>query len=197
MALFPLALDKLCTQLLTLLTRKSTEQIAPATKAVHYTRVALSTGITLEQQHLINKLLQFLKNEAACQQTLGCLTERAEISIIVAQSVQIRVQNSSQGVQVELAPPLAPDFIFYAQPEAIETLIAERNLTASQLGVKLLKQLISREVQVRMPVNVLQITQHGYLNILKVGGTEFLNELKKHGMSSLPKILNALRSLRH
>ncbi len=150
----------------------------------------------MDKEQLIDQLIHFLKTDPSCQQTIACLTDRAELSLVIAHEIELTVQHRLGKIEVLRKKAIAPDFIFYAQPSAVETLIAEAELSPAKLGIKLLKQIISREIKVSMPVNVFQITQHGYLNILKVGGIEFLNELKNHGLSNVPKILSALRNLR-
>ncbi len=150
----------------------------------------------MDKQELTDRLIHFLKTETACQQTIACLTDRAEFSIVIAGEIELTIQNKQSQMIIEQKAALAPDFIFFAQPAAVDVLINETGLSPAKLGIKLLKQIISREIKVSMPVNVFQITQHGYLNILKVGGLEFLNELKTHGLSNVPKILSALRNLR-
>ena len=150
----------------------------------------------MEQQQLIDDLLSFLKNDNAVKETMACLNKKAEIEIRVAQTNSIKVHYDGDKVVVIPEKALAPDFIFDASPEAIAVLIAENNLTPAQLGIKFMKQLISRDIKVSMPSSIFQITRKGYLNIMKVGGMEFIAELKKHNLASIPKITAALAKLR-
>ena len=150
----------------------------------------------MDKQQLITDLIEFLSTEPACKQTLECLNNKAEIGIQIAQSVNVRVIYDGQKVLAENQPALAPDFVFDASPQAVAVLIAEKGLSPAQLGIKFVKQIISRDVKVSMPSNIFQITRKGYFKILKLGGAEFFNELKKHNMASLPKITAALKKLR-
>lgn len=150
----------------------------------------------MEKTKLVEQLRNFLQQEHACQETVSCLTGKAEIAIRIAQTEELRVRHHNQSIQVDSDLSGRPDFIFDASPAAIEVLIAERGLSPGQLGVKLIKQIVSRDIQFAMPASILQITRKGYLNIIKMGGVEFLSELKKHNLTSLPKIISALKKLR-
>jgi len=150
----------------------------------------------MERKALIVDLIKFLTDEPACQQTLGCLNSKAEIAIRIAQTVEISVLYDGQQVIAEEKQATAPDFIFDTSPEAISVLISEKGMNPAQLGIKLVKQIISRDVKVSMPSSIFQITRKGYYKVISVGGVEFFQEMKKHNLASLPKITAALKRLR-
>lgn len=150
----------------------------------------------MEKQRLVNDLIEFLSTDSACIETLSCLNKKAEIAIRIAQAVEIRVLYDGQTVQAEEKKALAPDFIFDASPEAVAVLISEKNLSPAQLGIKFVKQVISRDIKISMPSNIMQVTRKGYFKILTLGGAEFLAELRKHNLASLPKVIAALKKLR-
>lgn len=150
----------------------------------------------MEKQQLVNDLIEFLSKDSACIETLSCLNKKAEISIHIAQAVEIRVLYDGETVQAEEKKALAPDFIFDASPEAVAVLISEKNLSPAKLGVKFVKQVISRDIKISMPSNIMQVTRKGYFKILTLGGAEFLSELRKHNLASLPKVIAALKRLR-
>ncbi len=149
----------------------------------------------MEKTALIQNLISFLEQEKACQETLFCLSHKAEIEIQIAQEAYIRVTHDKKKVVAEEKKALAPEFIFDATPESIATLISEKDLSAAQLGIKLVKLIVSRDIKVSMPGSILQVTSKGYFKILKVGGAEFLSELKKYNLTSIPKITAALKKL--
>lgn len=150
----------------------------------------------MEQKKLVNDLIHFLSHEKACHEALSCLNSKAEISILIAQTVEIRVVYDGQKVFAEEKKALAPDFIFYASPSAVSVLIQESDLTPAQLGIKLFKQILSRDIKVAMPSSIFQVTRKGYFKMLTVGGVELLSELKQYNLASLPKIIEALKKLR-
>lgn len=150
----------------------------------------------MEKQQLVHDLIDFLTNDPACTQTLSCLNKKAEIAIRIAQAVEIRVLYDGNSVLAEENKALAPDFVFDASPEAIAILVSEKNLTPAKLGVKLFKQVINRDIKISMPSNIIQVTRKGYFKILTLGGSEFLAELQKHNLASLPKVIAALKRLR-
>lgn len=150
----------------------------------------------MEKQQLVKELTDFLKNEKGCIEALACLNEKAEVAINIAGAVELSVSYKDSAVVVEERKAFSADFRFHASPEAIEVLIAEKGLSPAQLGIKLVKQVISRDISISMPGSIFQIPRKGYLNIVKVGGVEFLAELKKHNMASVPKILGALKKLK-
>lgn len=150
----------------------------------------------MEKQQLVHDLIDFLTTDSACMDTLACLNKKAEISIRIAQAVEIRVLYDGQSVLAEEKKALAPDFVFDASPEAVAVLISEKNLSPGQLGVKFVKQVISRDIKVSMPSNIMQVTRKGYFKIVTLGGAEFLSELRKHNLASMPKVIAALKRLR-
>lgn len=150
----------------------------------------------MEKQALIKDLTHYLTQETACKETLACLSDNAELAIRIAGSVELNVTHKGDEVFVQERQALAPDFIFNASPDAIAVLISEKNLSVGQLGVKFAKQIVSRDVQVSMPTSIFQITRKGYFKIVQVGGIEFFNEMKKHNLASLPRLMAALKKLR-
>ena len=151
----------------------------------------------MEKRALIEDLIDFLTQDLACKQTLSCLNKKAEIEIRIAQTVEISVMYDGSQVLALEKKALAPDFIFDASPEAIAVLIAEKNLSPAQLGIKFMKQVVSRDIKVAMPSNIFQVTRKGYFKIVTLGGMEFLAELKKHNLASIPKITAALKKLKN
>lgn len=150
----------------------------------------------MEKQEMMTGLIQFLTTEPACIETLSCLSKKAELEIRVAQTLSLRVRHDGTQVVAEETQAYAPDFVFDASPDAIATLISEKGLSPAQLGIKFVKQILSRDITVSMPSSLFQVTRRGYLNIIKLGGMEFLSELKKHDMASISKITAALGRLR-
>ncbi|MCJ8278007.1 MAG: hypothetical protein HRT44_04960 [Bdellovibrionales bacterium] len=150
----------------------------------------------MDQTELLQQLKDFLQNEPACVETLACLKPGAEVQISVAETLHIAVSYGNNEVQILEEESSKADFIFHSSPSAIETLINQKGLTPAQLGIQFLKQIVAQEIKVSMPVSVFHISRKGYLDILKVGGMEFLNELKKMGLTNIPKILTALKKLR-
>lgn len=145
----------------------------------------------------MEKLITFLKTEPACHDTFRALSPKAEIEIIVggANHLRLRPDQEMNSVKVEELKALAPDFVFSATPSAIEVLVAETGLSPSQLALKLIKQMLSQEVTLSMPVSPFVIPRKGYFNLIKLGGGELLNELRKYNLHSMPKILAALKKI--
>lgn len=150
----------------------------------------------MEKQSLVTDLIEFLTTDSASRETMACLSSNAEVGIRVAQNVDVSVSYDGEKVVAVEKELKAPDFIFHASPEAIQVLISEKGLSPAQLGIKLVKQVIGRDIKLSMPSSAFQITRKGYLKIIALGGTEFLTELKKHNLASIPKITAALRRLR-
>ncbi|MCB0377971.1 MAG: hypothetical protein KDD33_05720 [Bdellovibrionales bacterium] len=150
----------------------------------------------MEAKQLIENLVSFLQTDPACQKSLAVMKNSAEISIVVGGSHSVRVAKNASELVVESGEALHPDFVFEATPAAISTLIAEKGLTPGQLGVKLLKEIVAQDVTVRMPGSILQLPRKGYLELLKIGGQEFLQELRKYDLSDIGKIMSALKNLR-
>lgn len=139
----------------------------------------------------------FLKTEEACRKTLSCLKKNAQIGIIIGGTLQCCVQHIDGEVVVRRESCLTPDLIFHAQPEAVETLISDKGLNPGELGIRLFKQLVTGQVTFSMPGNLLHILRKGYLDIMKVGGKDFIDELKKHNLASPTKIISALKKLKN
>ena len=150
----------------------------------------------MEKQELFTRLKDFLQSEPACIKTLACMKKSAQVGIVVGSSLEVCVSHQSGKVQVSEEKPSAPDFTFLATPEAVETLIKEKGLSPGELGVQLVKQVLTQEIQITMPGQFLQVIRHGYLDMLKVGGKEFLAELGKHNLASPTKIMSVLKRLK-
>ncbi len=68
----------------------------------------------MEKNDLVVKLTEFLTTDPASVQTIGCLTDKAEIGITIADSVHLSVQNLDDKITVEERKPHGADFIFTA-----------------------------------------------------------------------------------
>ena len=150
----------------------------------------------MERNELIQRLIAFLKKDPACAQAIGLLSGKAEIAIRVAQIEEVRVRNQGGSLEVDQNTRRPPDFTFDTTPEAVETLIQETNLNASQLAIKLTKQVVAKSIRFSMQCGIFSVTQKGYLKLLTLGGRDFLDELKKYELASVPKILSALKRIR-
>jgi len=150
----------------------------------------------MEIDHLNSVLSEFLKTDPAVIQTIACLSSSAEIAITVAGSQELRVRNRNGDVVVDYNVTKKPDFTFSATTSAIDILVSQKSLTPGQLGVQLAKQVVSREIQIKVHQGILKITSKGYLNILKLGGSEFFAELKSYGLTSPAKIIAILKNLK-
>ena len=150
----------------------------------------------MEKTALYKDLADFLTNEPSCQKALFCLNSEAQIAINVGGTLQACVSVVDQKIQVHPEECPSADFVFYSRPEAIELMISEKGLSAGALCGKLVKQVLTQQIELTMPGHFLQVVRKGYLNILKVGGMELLVELRKHNLASLPKIIEFLRALR-
>ena len=149
--------------------------------------------IPMQREDLYQQMKDFLESEEACEKTLSQLNEKAQIGIIIGGTLHCCVQYIEGKVVVRKETCSTPDFIFHAKPDAVEVLIAEKGLLPGPLGIKLFTQLVTGQVTFSMPGNLLHILRKGYLDILKVGGKDFIAELKKHNLASPTKIINFLR----
>lgn len=155
-----------------------------------------SQGEPMNKQEMATELISFLTQDPTCQQCLSSLHPKAEIAIQVAQVIEIKVfYDGSQVCAVEQKAS-SPDFIFKASPEAIAIMIAENNLSPAQLGMKLIKQVLSGDITIAMPSNIFQVTRKGYFKIFTLGGRELLQALKQYDLASLPKIMAAVSKLK-
>ena len=150
----------------------------------------------MDKNDLHQRLEHFLKNEPACQQTLGHLNGNAEIALIIGGSMTLCAHFPREGVEMVKESCKSPDFLFRATPQAVETMIAEKNLSPAELGIKLAKQYFTDQIELEMPGHFLHVLRKGYLQIVKAGGVEFLNGLKEYNLTSLAKIIGFLQSLR-
>ena len=150
----------------------------------------------MNSEDLQQRLAEFLKNDPACQQTLGSLNESAEIALVIGGSLKLCAHFPPEGLQLVEKECQSPDFLFRAAPQAVETMIAEKHLTPAELGIKLAKQYFTDQIQLEMPGHFIHVLRKGYLQIVKTGGLEFLQGLSQYNLESLGKILVFLQSLR-
>jgi hypothetical protein len=164
-------------------------------RSVVFSKESYLTGL-MDPSELLQQLSRFLREEEACRLPLQALSPNAEIEVSVAGAASLHVRPGQGEPRVEMGPGRAPDFVFTATPEAIGLLISESGLSPGALAVKLVKEMLNQQVRVAMPVSFLMIPRKGYLNLIKLGGSELFQELRKHQLASLPEILAALRKLR-
>jgi len=153
----------------------------------------------MKYQDLEERLSQYLNTEESCRSCLGVLSSQSEIQIVVdgSHSLCVHPQPGTQVGKIEVASQAcqSPDFIFRASSEAIEIMIAEKDLSPGELGLKLAKQYFAQQIEFEMHGHFLHILRKGYLKIVAVGGTEFLQGLAQYNLGSLRNIMQFLRHL--
>lgn len=149
----------------------------------------------MKYQDLEDRLSHYLNSEESSRSCLGVLSSQSEIQIVVDGSHSICVHPQVGKIVLASQACQSPDFIFRASTEAVETMIADKGLSPGELGLKLAKLYFAQQIEFEMHGHFLHILRKGYLKIVAVGGTEFLQGLAQYNLGSLRNIMQFLRQL--
>ena len=127
------------------------------------------------------------------------LSEKIEVAITVDDDsfTLLKCQGS---VQVSDTTPNAPNITFRLPAQALTNLLQEQPPDIPQMGIAILRLLISHDPNLRAHARVhaglFDLARLGYLSVLASGGAPFMRFLASRGLTNMNKIRNALTQLR-
>lgn len=138
----------------------------------------------------------FVKQKPACRNALRHLSSGAEIQVIVDDRAKWALFYANGEPQLEDRAAKKPDVEFRLNPEAVRILTAHPAEDMASFGIEVTRQILSGNASVRVCGNVIGVLTKGYVSIIKEAGPEFSKFLAQHGLKSLSKIGQLIRSLK-
>jgi hypothetical protein len=141
-------------------------------------------------------LKRFFENRNAAKQAMSAIHENVEIGIVIGGSVECALYRSGENVVVEPRPARQPDVVFHIKPETVYVLATQTKDEIGETGVNILKEVLTGNIQIKVPGRFLNIISHGYLEMIRRGGVPVSTFLARHGLSSVSKIVGTIRRMK-
>lgn len=141
-------------------------------------------------------LKTFFETRTAAKVALSTIKEGTEIGVVIGGNVECTVFQHNHCPVVENRAAVHPDIIFYIRPESVYIIANNSKDEIGDIGVHILKEVLSGGIQIKIPGGVMNILSQGYLEMLRKGGAPVMSFLAQHGFGSVPKIVSAIKSLK-
>jgi hypothetical protein len=141
-------------------------------------------------------LKSFFETRNAARQALSSLKEGIEIGVVIGGSVECALFRRGENPVVEARPANKPDVIFQIRPESVYVLSQNTKDEIGDVGVAVLKEVLAGNIKIQIPGGIMNLISRGYLDIVRKGGAPVAAFLARHGLSSVSKIINAIKRMR-
>ena len=91
--------------------------------------------------------------------------------------------------RVERREAKNPSFVFYTEPETIETLINSKSDDIAEVGINIFTEILTGNIRVEIKSSWREILHNGYFEIFKSGGHKLTGVLATQGALSMMKVL--------
>lgn len=142
------------------------------------------------------QLRDFFTTDPATREAMSRLTEGAEIRVCFPDGGRWVVYRSGKDVRFEPRSHDKADVEISIQEGGLSALPRLSGLNLGQLGVEVLKAMARKELRLRVCGSAIRILRHGYIPLLLGAGPEFTKHLRDLGLTSLPKILSAIKKIK-
>lgn len=141
-------------------------------------------------------LKTFFETRNAARQALGALDESVEIGIVIGEMVDCALFRRGSDPVVERRAARNPDVVFHIKPESVIVLNDRTKDEIGDIGINILKEVLAGNIRVSIPGSILNLARRGYVEMISRGGPPVAAFLARHGISSVPKIVNAIKRMK-
>ena len=142
------------------------------------------------------QLRDFFTSDPATREAMSRLAEGAEIRVCFPNGDRWVVYRSGKDVCFEPRSSDRADVEISIQDGGLGALPRLSGLNLGQLGVEVLKAMARKELKLRVCGSAIRIMRQGYIQLLLSAGPEFTKHLRELGLTSLPKILGAIKKIK-
>lgn len=152
---------------------------------------------SMNPEETFNLVKSYLQSEVACQEALSKLKPGVEIGVVIGDKIQSAIYYQENCVQVDARAAERPDVIFNCKPESIYLITQNKGTSVAQLGTTICKEALAGNIQISAPGSLMGLATNGYIDMIKLGGTEFLSYLAQHGFTKFSQIMMLINKIRN
>ena len=149
----------------------------------------------METKQPYEKVSEFFKQNPECARAMKELKPGVGILLSIANKSKCGLSYKNDQLILEQAPPQNYDVEFILNTESIRRLSEKRNLSLSEIGIEVVKEVLVGHIEIKKHSGIFNFLKNGYINIIRLGGPEFLAFLASHGLGSLQKIVALIRKM--
>lgn len=144
--------------------------------------------------------LRAIFDREVCQKATKPLRDGVKIAIYVGEDGPLTLSHQGGRTGIFRTAPTSPDMTFIIPPRAIEDLEAIQTEDIGEIGVAIIKQMMSddetRKIKAKVHIGTFDLLRNGYLGIIPLGGTTVMKYLGTKGFASIGKIKDAISKMR-
>jgi hypothetical protein len=141
-------------------------------------------------------LKRFFENRHAAKQAMSAIHEGVEIGIVVGGSLECALFRRGEDAVIEQRPARQPDVIFHIRPETVYVLATQTKDEIGETGVNVLKEILTGNIQIKVPGRFLNIVSRGYLDMIRKGGAPVSSFLARNGFAGVSKIIGTIKKMK-
>lgn len=141
----------------------------------------------MDKEKIIEQLKNCFLNNEVYKEGLNSLKDNACIEITVERTINCYIYKQSGAIRFSLIKRDA-DISFQINATALNYLTAVSPKNLAELGIEVIKQYTTNNLQLKAHSSLIKLIRLGYLNPIKQAGSPFSKYLAKYGLTSMSKI---------
>lgn len=150
----------------------------------------------MSAENAFQTLKTFFESRQAARQAMSAVQEGVEIGIVIGDMVECALFREGNQPKVEPRPARHPDVVFHIKPESVYVLANNSKDEIGEVGVNVLKEILTSNIRISVPGRFLNIISRGYIDMIRKGGAPVMGLLAQKGFSSVPKIINTIKRMK-
>lgn len=151
----------------------------------------------MNQEEVFEKLKNYIETRPAARWALGLLKPGVEFGIVIGGQLNCAVFNKSGIPTVEMREANDPCFLFFLEPETVETLAKSPSNDMSEIAKNIFTEVLSGHIRFELRKNLADIFAGGYREIAREGSEKITGFLTTQGMLGFMKLAAIVEKLKN
>ena len=151
----------------------------------------------MNQEEVFESLKNYIETRPATRWALGLLKPGAEFGIVIGGQINCAIFNSGGLPAVEKREAKDPVFIFFLEPETVETLAKSPASDIPEIAKNIFTQVLSGHIRFEMRKNISDIFAGAYLDMARESGEKVTGFLTTQGMMGFMKLAAIIEKIKN
>lgn len=151
----------------------------------------------MNQEEVFENLKNYIETRPAPRFALGLLKPGVEFGIVIGGQLNCAVFVKDNSPIVEMREAKDPSFIFFLEPETVETLSKSATDDVMMVAKNIFTEIVSGHIRFEMRKNISEIFSNNYLDLAKENGEKASSYLTTQGMLGFMKIAAMIEKLKN
>jgi hypothetical protein len=151
----------------------------------------------VNQEEVFENLKNYIETRPAPRFAIGILKPSIEFGIVIGGQLNCAVLSKDGSALVEKREANDPSFIFFLEPETVETLAKSATDDVMVVAKNIFTEIVSGHIRIEKRKNISEIFSNNYLDMAKENGEKVSSYLTTQGMLGFMKIAAMIEKLKN